>query len=401
MSLITRCPTCETMFRVVPDQLRVSEGWVRCGQCAEVFDATQNMVPSGDDAAATPPTAPRPTSNTPSPTAPVAAPAPPAPPRHASSAPPPPPVPTPPATTTPATAAPMPEAPPDAPPDENRFTPSPAPADRADRADRAAAPHGDGFDVGDTMRPAIDSALENDWQDGPPTDPQTASDAPYDADADDTDTLPPPELDFPPVPEPGRDAATDEPRTTGTGTDAARAHAAVPRPSFLQDEQSPSIWRRPMVRLALVVTLVVLLVLLGVQLLVKERDRVAAAQPGMRSVLEALCTVAGCTIAPLRQIESIVIDSSSFSRVRGDDYRLGFSLKNTAPIDVAMPAVELSLTDPQDQPVIRRVILPAEFGARSDALAGESVWTGSLALTVQADASAQRVAGYRLLAFYP
>ena len=153
--------------------------------------------------------------------------------------------------------------------------------------------------------------------------------------------------------------------------------------------------------LALVVTLVVLLALLGVQLLVKERDRVAAAQPGMRPVLEALCTVAGCSIAPLRQIESIVIDSSSFSRVRGDDYRLGFSLKNTAPIDVAMPAVELSLTDPQDQPVIRRVILPAEFGARSDALAGESVCTGSLALTVQADASAQRVAGYRLLAFYP
>ncbi|MCB1999192.1 MAG: zinc-ribbon domain-containing protein, partial [Rhodoferax sp.] len=193
MSLITRCPTCETMFRVVPDQLRVSEGWVRCGQCAEVFDATQNMVPSGDDAAATPPTAPRPTSNTPPPAAPAAAPAPP---RPASSAPPPPP-PAAPATTTPATAAPVPGAP-DAAPDENRFTPSPAPADRA------AAPHDDAFDVGATMRPAIDTALEDDWRDGPPTDPQTAIDTPYDADADDTDTLPPPELDFPPVPEPAR-----------------------------------------------------------------------------------------------------------------------------------------------------------------------------------------------------
>ena len=27
------------MFKVVPDQLRISEGWVRCGQCAEIFDA--------------------------------------------------------------------------------------------------------------------------------------------------------------------------------------------------------------------------------------------------------------------------------------------------------------------------------------------------------------------------
>ncbi|HOF31808.1 MAG TPA: zinc-ribbon domain-containing protein, partial [Burkholderiaceae bacterium] len=43
MSLITRCPACGTMFRVVPDQLRISEGWVRCGQCAEVFDAARNL----------------------------------------------------------------------------------------------------------------------------------------------------------------------------------------------------------------------------------------------------------------------------------------------------------------------------------------------------------------------
>jgi predicted Zn finger-like uncharacterized protein len=39
MSLSTRCPACETVFKVVPDQLKVSKGWVRCGRCAEVFDA--------------------------------------------------------------------------------------------------------------------------------------------------------------------------------------------------------------------------------------------------------------------------------------------------------------------------------------------------------------------------
>jgi predicted Zn finger-like uncharacterized protein len=54
MSLITRCPACGTMFKVVPDQLRISEGWVRCGHCAEVFDATAYL--QGDDAlAAAPP----------------------------------------------------------------------------------------------------------------------------------------------------------------------------------------------------------------------------------------------------------------------------------------------------------------------------------------------------------
>ena len=43
MSLITRCPACGTMFKVVPDQLRITEGWVRCGHCSEVFDASSNM----------------------------------------------------------------------------------------------------------------------------------------------------------------------------------------------------------------------------------------------------------------------------------------------------------------------------------------------------------------------
>ena len=47
MSLITRCPACATMFKVVRDQLRISGGWVRCGQCAEVFDASAHMVDEG------------------------------------------------------------------------------------------------------------------------------------------------------------------------------------------------------------------------------------------------------------------------------------------------------------------------------------------------------------------
>src|SRR5438045_1501637 len=47
MSLITRCPACGTMFKVVADQLRISEGWVRCGHCAEIFDATANLQDEG------------------------------------------------------------------------------------------------------------------------------------------------------------------------------------------------------------------------------------------------------------------------------------------------------------------------------------------------------------------
>jgi predicted Zn finger-like uncharacterized protein len=40
------------MFRVVADQLKISEGWVRCGHCADVFDATlylQPWIPPGQE----------------------------------------------------------------------------------------------------------------------------------------------------------------------------------------------------------------------------------------------------------------------------------------------------------------------------------------------------------------
>lgn len=46
MALVTRCPNCGTHFKVVRDQLRISEGWVRCGRCSEVFDASTALTES-------------------------------------------------------------------------------------------------------------------------------------------------------------------------------------------------------------------------------------------------------------------------------------------------------------------------------------------------------------------
>jgi predicted Zn finger-like uncharacterized protein len=51
MSLATRCIACGTVFRVVQDQLKVSEGWVRCGRCNEVFNALDGLFDLERDAA--------------------------------------------------------------------------------------------------------------------------------------------------------------------------------------------------------------------------------------------------------------------------------------------------------------------------------------------------------------
>ncbi|WP_415807453.1 DUF3426 domain-containing protein [Bordetella muralis] len=42
--MTTRCPQCGTTFKVVPDQLRVRNGLVRCGECATVFDGRACLV---------------------------------------------------------------------------------------------------------------------------------------------------------------------------------------------------------------------------------------------------------------------------------------------------------------------------------------------------------------------
>lgn len=44
MAMTTRCPHCSTAFKVVPDQLRVRNGLVRCGECATVFDGRACLV---------------------------------------------------------------------------------------------------------------------------------------------------------------------------------------------------------------------------------------------------------------------------------------------------------------------------------------------------------------------
>ncbi len=341
MSLITRCPTCETMFKIVPDQLRVSEGWVRCGQCAEIFDATQNMVPSAEFDTATAPTA-----------------------------------------SPPAAPAPAPE-----PPRE----PGPAPESKQSFFVRPAEPppfeppRGPAAATADLEPSPATASAKTDWIDAPETDPDTVF------------------LDQEREPEPGAfDLVLPDASVAQTPT-AAEPTVEIDEPpvTFLRDSDKPSIWRRPAVRWSLALVVLALLTLLIVQVVRMERDRIAAVEPATRPLLQAMCELTGCALAPLRQIESVVIDNSSFSRVLGDDYRLGLALRNTASITIAMPSIELSLTDAQDQAVVRRVIQPAEFAAGTLTLAKASVWSGSLALSVRPGTHTDRIAGYRLLAFYP
>lgn len=42
--MLTRCPSCQTTFRVTPEQLKARQGKVRCGECQEVFNALDTLI---------------------------------------------------------------------------------------------------------------------------------------------------------------------------------------------------------------------------------------------------------------------------------------------------------------------------------------------------------------------
>lgn len=139
--------------------------------------------------------------------------------------------------------------------------------------------------------------------------------------------------------------------------DAAADAAPTEDVSFVKAARRRAFWRRPLVRVALVAVCLGLLAALAGQVAVHERNRLAAMEPRLRPALLALCESLACALAPqLRQISDVVIDSSSFNKARGDSYVLAITMKSRATLPLEMPAVELTLTDAQDQPVLRRVL---------------------------------------------
>jgi hypothetical protein len=77
------------------------------------------------------------------------------------------------------------------------------------------------------------------------------------------------------------------------------------------------------------------------------------------------------------------------------------TLRNRAGWALAYPHLELTLTDAQDQVVVRRALAPAEYvGAGADLVGGIPA-NSEVAVKLFIDASATTQAGYRLYAFYP
>lgn len=359
--LATRCSACGTVFRVVPDQLRVSEGWVRCGRCSQVFNAVEALLdletgaahrlPEGSLAPRTPP-AREPVfdeyrvDGAAYEEAPARPPA-----RRAAPPQPAPPPPAPPPRAAPPRAAPRP-------------APAPAP-EVAARPDFSATAEAE-MPVVDESASRFFIAAGQEQIDRP--DIELGSDLDPRADPDDR-----PSEQFAP-------------------------EKAADKPAFVRQAERAAVWRSRPVRALLVLLLLGGIVGLVGQVLIEYRDLAAARYASLRPLLQTACGWFDCQVGAARSINELSVESSGLVRVeKSSVYRLTVALKNRAPIEVALPALELALTDAQGQLVARRVLNTAELGVTQATLAAGR----ELQLQATLQAATAPVAGYTIELFYP
>jgi predicted Zn finger-like uncharacterized protein len=333
-SLATRCSACGTVFRVVAAQLRVSEGWVRCGRCSQVFNALEGLVDLDTGL-----------------------------PRRESTA----------------------------------AQPGAGGAIGLEVAQSAARP-------GTSPRSAAVAAA----QPAPPTPASPEGGVPAGRPGDRTE-IPPPRADGsgsasgprrarerrpqPPAPAPAPAAALED----------LRAEPAL-APSFVRLADRAARWRRPGVRAALAGVALLAATLLAAQVAHTWRDRLAVRVPVLAPLLVRGCAGLGCEVGPARLLDALSVESSGLLRVeRSNLYSLQVSLRNRADYPVALPALDLSLTDARGQFVARRVLQPAELGARAATIAPgvDLALQATLQSTAAADGSSRVIAGYTVEMFYP
>jgi hypothetical protein len=139
------------------------------------------------------------------------------------------------------------------------------------------------------------------------------------------------------------------------------------------------------------------------------KDDWAARYPQWRPALDLFCKGLGCQIEALQLADAVLIDHASIDLISPEaaadampfsmaQWRFQVTLRNAQNITVATPWIEMTLTDLQDQVVMRRVFNPVALGAPMSLSAGE-IWSQDLHL--QLNNEQVGFTGFRLLSFYP
>lgn len=460
MALATRCPHCETVFKLDPHLLAPHDGRVRCGHCQEVFDAAhhrfelpEETAESGvaqhaaiiDDEVAVGPSTHSGSGSATAPATEAEAPPKPKPftPRNLDLG-----------ASAPAKRAETPPAPPppSAPPvitrradDADRTVYAEPPAfTNAPTQTRATPPADDPTQPAHSARPApSDAANEPSAEPAEPPrvkqfvrvgSPQTRPDAPSSSPLEPSPFVNPVDdraepfigpvdrpVDTPPparpapAPSPAPAAAPawgDDPEPAFGGRPAgghqesaneafpvireARPYAAAPAASGKSKSKSTGK------RIAGIVFAVLLIMLLLVQLAWWQRETVMVNVPGSHALFVDICEQLGCTISPPRNIDGLQIESSGLRQVEGPHkLELKLSLRNRTDVALAYPALELTLLDDKNNVAIRRVLWPQDYARPGTIFAIGLPPQSAQPVVVRLDTGDAVAANYRVQVFYP
>lgn len=364
MSLVTRCPKCDSGFAVTVDLLRLHDGLVRCGQCSHVFDGfecLQDSLPTltqkvSDEIAVTqePETDPVPeTEQTKLPAVAVA-------------------------------------------PQVFRMVAERRAPNTAAWASKPAASLQSSVNNGsteptDSIEPSLTTY---------PSPPLSARSEPVFKSFGQAQATP--AVGDVPAPERNEPAVKIVGEARLRGDDPSAFGRTVP--DFMEDEEpeSPSkalIWLSGAVALSLV--------LLG-QLLYVYRDDVASSVPTLRPLLEQACRPVGCEVGYVRRIERIFVVGSSLrlatnqavAQTRVHDYVLSLTLQNRYDRAQPWPSLMVVFSDASGTVVIRRALAPSEY-LPADLLARPFGAQQEASLEIPMQVMGSPVSGFEVEKFFP
>ena len=148
--------------------------------------------------------------------------------------------------------------------------------------------------------------------------------------------------------------------------------------------------------------LLLLLVLLA-QAAYQYRGAIILLFPEAKPLAAALCANLGCDLPLPRRIELMSIEASDLQAdtTNPNVMVLSATLKNRGIFNQQHPSIELTLTDAQDQPVVRRVLAPQDYLGKAAGIQAGFGANTEIAIKVFIEGSQIKATGYRLYLFYP
>lgn len=153
----------------------------------------------------------------------------------------------------------------------------------------------------------------------------------------------------------------------------------------------------------MVLVSVLLLVLLSLQIIYLKRTDIAQHWPQAKPLLVKACKAIHCEIALPQNADLLAIDDSDLTEdtVHQHVYFLTSTLTNHAEFIQAFPLLELSLTDLNDQIILRRTLHPSEYLPNN---INESAGIGAndeVHIKLPITIADLKISGYRVYIRYP